>query len=214
LVRQGLKNLPAPVPRQDGLSLTALSIGWDTGFFFITGAAKKEVGPFTGSVTFQAWVQLYVADSKVDVIVRRTDQDGDWLLDVGDLFTAGAITRLLEEIIPRAVSSIGGGAFGSLSVFASGVPAEQAFATVHALGNVGIHLTGLSIPVIPVGDDTQNPPAVPYHRGNTDTREFHVAGCQFGDKLKAVRLRQFPTWQAAIAAGYNGCWTCQREFNA
>jgi len=215
LVKQGLDHdhLPAPVPGQDGLTMTALAIEWHNEFFLITGEVEADVGPFTNTVTFTAWVHLAVEDAKVTVRVVRTDQDGDWLLDVIDFLSAGAITRLLEEVIPRAVSSVGGSAFGSLSMFAEAVPSEQAFAAVRPSGNIGIFLTGLSIPVVPATVESISPPKVPYYRGNVRAHEFHVAGCEFGDKVSEDHVRQFSTWQAAIAAGYNGCWTCQREFN-
>jgi hypothetical protein len=51
-----------------------------------------------------------------------------------------------------------------------------------------------------------------YLRGHTQSKEFHRVGCQFGDLIKANRLRRFISPRAAINAGYNGCATCYAEF--
>lgn len=53
----------------------------------------------------------------------------------------------------------------------------------------------------------------PYFRGHVVSREFHKAGCDFADLIKASNRRLFPTFQNAIQKGYDGCATCQPDFN-
>jgi hypothetical protein len=117
----------------------------------------------------------------------------------------------LEEAIPRAVRSVGGSAFGGVGLFARDVPTERAFAAARAFGGIGISPDGLEIPVELVDQGSPATVAPPYLRAHQASREFHVVGCEFGDKIR--RPRRFARWQAAVAAGYNGCWTCQRDYN-
>lgn len=211
LQANGLRNLPKDV---GGVTLTAFSIQWrdfgvGDGHFYLTG----EVDHFLGDVSFEAWVKLHVDHGQVKVDVLRTKHDASFFVDLADLFSGGAITRMLEEVLPRAVGGIGGGAFGSLAVFATGaVPEPQAFAAMDVDGKIDIWPSGLGVPADLVA--TSSPPSFPppaYLRGHRATREFHTESCEFGALIKSPA--RFPTWQYAIAMGYNGCWYCQQEHN-
>lgn len=48
----------------------------------------------------------------------------------------------------------------------------------------------------------------PYFRLNSDTFEFHQAGCRFGDGIGKKRLRFAATAEHALALGYDGCRNC------
>ncbi len=211
LAANGLTNLPTDV---QGVTISAFSIQWREfglggGHFYVSGTADH----WTGDVDFEAWLRLRAVAGRVQVEVVRTRADTGFLGDVADLFSGGAITRMLEEILPRAVGGIGAGAFGDLGVFATGsLPQAQAFATVTVDGSIDIWKDGLGVPamLVPV-DVTSSFPPPTYLRGHTGTREFHVEGCKYGALIK--HPWRFPTWQRAIQLGFNGCWHCQREFN-
>ncbi|MFN8076848.1 MAG: hypothetical protein U0Q15_15720 [Kineosporiaceae bacterium] len=211
LAANGLKDLPVDV--QD-LTITAFRIEWREfgqggGHFYISGT----VDHWSGDVDFEAWVRLIVVNGKVTVNVVRTRADTGFLADVADLFTGGVITRTLEEVLPRAVGGIGGGAFGGLGAFATdALPQQAAFATVSVNGSIDIWPDGLGVParLVPV-DVTSSFPPPTYLRGHEGTREFHTTGCPFGALVK--HPRRFPTWQRAVQLGFNGCFTCQNEFN-
>lgn len=108
----------------------------------------------------------------VDVI--RTKHDASFFVGLADLFSAGAITRTLEEVLPRAVGGVGAGAFGNLGVFATdAVPEPHLFATMDVSGNIDIWPGGLGIPTDLVARSAASsfPPPV-YLLGHTDSREF------------------------------------------
>lgn len=211
LAANGLKNLPAEV---QGETITAFRIEWrefgqGAGHFYISGTADH----WTGDVDFEAWVRLSVVDGRVVVNVVRTRADTGFLADLVDLFSGGAITRTLEEVLPRAVGGIGGGAFGGLGAFATdNLPQQAAFATVSVNGSIDIWPDGLGVParLVPV-EVTSSFPAPTYLRGHRGTREFHAEGCRYGALVKFPW--RFPTWQRAVQFGFNGCWHCQSEFN-
>jgi hypothetical protein len=216
LVEQGLGNLPAPVPNSDRVRLNSFAVELRDGHVFVSGTGTKTteiVVDVETDFTFKAWLQLLVQDEQVTVNVLRTEQDADLLADVLDFFSAGFVTRLMERVVPKAIQSVSLAAFGGLTVFASEVPAGRAFARARASGIVTCFTTGLGVPVqviAPVPSPAE--PTYPF-RGNRESREFHVAGCPFGDIMKVWKRVKFPTWQAAVAAGYDGCDTCQTQFN-
>lgn len=211
LQANGLRNLPKDVGE---VTITAFNYQWrdfgvGDGHFYFTG----KVDHWLGDVSFEAWIKLWVQQGTVKVRVVRTDHDGSFLVDVADLFSAGAITRTLEEILPRAVGSVGGAAFGNLGVFASDtVPEPQAFARMEVSGNIGIWPSGLSIPADLVSADVSwSFPPPTYLLGHPVTREFHAQFCEYGRLIK--NPARFPTWMRAIQIGYNGCWFCQSSRN-
>ena len=213
LAAQGLGTLPAVIPGHPDITLMSLAIELKSGHIFVTGSADKDIGPFTSTVRFKAWITLWIEDNAVIVEVARTQQDGDFLADFLDFFSAGAVTRALEDAIPAAVRSISGGAFGNLSLFANDVPLEAAFSAARGFGSVLIRPDGLGVPVALVDRAAAIPVEPPYIRAHKHSREFHIQGCEFGDLIKVENLRRFPTWQSAVQAGYDGCMTCQPEFN-
>jgi hypothetical protein len=207
LASRGLGQLPAPLPGNDGYILNRLNIEFRAGHVHMTGSISGF-----DNVNFEAWLQLWANGNRIEVNVLRTRHNGGGLFNFVDFFSAGALTRLLEEVLPKAIGSVGAAAFGNAALFASDVPLERAGAAVRAFGNVGVSPAGLNVPVQLI--DSTIPPATapPYYRGHTVSREFHIAsGCRFGDLIK--HPRRFPTWQSAIRAGYNGCYTCQRDYN-
>lgn len=214
LAARGLANLPAPMPGQEDYTLHRLGIELRTGHVYVSGRAEGSWGPFSGSVDFEAWLQLWAEGQRIEVNVLRTKTDADALLDFADFFSAGAITRMLEEELPKAVGSIGGGAFGSMALFTDDVPASAAFAAARAFGSVLVLPIGLGIPLDLTSTAAPARVDPPYLRGHEESREFHVShGCAFGDLIASRNLRRFPTWQRAVALGYNGCTTCSPEFN-
>jgi len=210
LVAAGLGSLPTTLPGDD-LVLLSLVIDLRDGHVFMTGAVRGSFIGVPATADFKAWVQLWLTNDAVLVNVLRTAQDGDFVFDVLDLFSGGALTRLLEEAVPAAIGGVGAGAFGSVGLFASDVPLDQGFASARADGEVGVSPAGFELPVKLADNSSPVTIAPPYLRAHRHSREFHVLGCEFGDRIRFPR--QFPTWQAAIAAGYNGCFTCQRNFN-
>ena|SRR5215212_218068 len=212
LAAAGLGTLPAVLPGDDGLVLLSLAIDLRVGHVFMSGRVRAEVLGLESDVAFRAWLQLLVNDDAITVNVLRAEQDGDAVFDVLDLFTAGALTRMMEEVLPAAIGSVGGGAFGGVGLFAGEVPIDQGYASVRSSGVVGVSPAGVEIPVRLVDDSSATTISPAYLRAHWLSREFHVAaGCPFGDLIK--RPRRFPTWKAAIAAGFNGCSTCQPGFN-
>ncbi|MFI7043747.1 hypothetical protein [Streptosporangium sandarakinum] len=211
LQANGLKNLPKEV---GGTTLTSFSFAWrdfgvGAGHFYFSGTADHTLG----SVRFEAWVQLYVEHGQAKVNVLRTRHDAGFFIDLADLFTAGAITRTLEEVLPRAVRGIGGGAFGDLGLFATdAVPEPQAFATMDVDGNVDVWPGGLGIPARLVARPVTStfPPPV-YLWGHVGNREFHTGTCEYGRRIK--NPARFPTWMRAVELGYNGCLYCQSEYD-
>ncbi|TYB96889.1 hypothetical protein FXF53_21005 [Micromonospora sp. WP24] len=211
LQANGLRDLPRDI---GGVTITALSVNWRDfgiggGHFYITGTADHTLG----DVDFEAWVQLYVEHGAVRVNVLRTKHDASFFIDLADVFSGGAITRMLEEVLPRAVGGIGLGAFGDIAIFATdAVPEPQAFAIMDIDGPVDVWPSGLGIPAHLVARSvTSSFPLPEYLWGHAENREFHERTCSYGRFIKRpVRL---PTWMRAVELGYNGCWHCQREYN-
>ncbi|HEX4816606.1 MAG TPA: hypothetical protein VFV66_28020, partial [Nonomuraea sp.] len=168
---------------------------------------------FDTDVTFKAWIRLSVDGGNVHVEVARTQQAGDTLSDVLDLFSGGYITRLLENAIPKAVGSVGGGAFAQVAMFADNLPSDKYAASATASGSIRIYANGLGIPVEITARQAPERLKPAYLHGHVVSREFHVTGCQYGDVIRGSNLRRFVSWQQAIASGFNGCATCQPQYN-
>lgn len=212
LQENGLKSLPKKI---EGVTVTSFSIAWrdfgvGAGHFYISGRGEFLLG----SVKFEAWVQLYVEHGQARVNVVRTKHDGNFIVDLADILSAGVINRALEEILPRAVGGISSGAFGNLGVFATdAVPEPQLFAAVDVSGNIDIWPSGIGVPANLVArtppESSFPPPA--YLLGHPQSREFHTSTCKYGSLIK--NPTHFPTWMRAIELGYNGCWHCQTSYN-
>lgn len=214
LAANGLGTLPASIPGQEGSTLNSLKIELRTGHVHVSGSADASWGLISGSIEFEAWLQLWADGPRIDVHVLRTKADTDASLSFVDFFSAGIITRVLEESLPNAISSIGTSAFSSIALFTDKVPVSTGFAASRAFGDVLVLPSGFGIPVVLTSD---NVPAVeypPYLRAHKLSREFHTPhGCLFGDLIAGQNLRRFPTWQLAVSSGYNGCATCMPAFN-
>lgn len=209
---QGLDQLPKRL--DDDTVLTSLSVAYNAGHILVTGSLDADAGPFTTTVDFKAWLRLWIEDQRVTVQVARTTQSTDWLGDVLDLFSGGAVTRFLEDAVPAAMASIGGGIFGSLGLFASEVPFEATFAAARPHGQILIRPDGFGLPIELTNRTSPIEEAPEYFRAHRLSREVHVPhGCAFGDLIKASNLRRFPSAQQAISMGYDGCQTCLPDFN-
>ncbi|WP_285030652.1 hypothetical protein [Mycolicibacterium sp. lyk4-40-TYG-92] len=207
----GLTHLPKTV---NGTKITSLApVAWHdygvgAGHFYISGTAKRGLG----TVSFEAWVKLFVEHGETKVIVVRTKQNGDFWVDIADTFSAGAITRMLEDAIPSAISGVGVGAFGQLGVFATEAVSGMEFAAMDVTGSVDIWPGGLGIPAhLAARPVTSTFPAPTYLLGLDSSREFHTDSCKLGRLIK--RPRRFPTWMRAVELGFNGCWYCQSSYN-
>lgn len=221
LQEDGLMDLPKMV---GGVAITALSpISWREygrggGHFYFSGVADHPLG----TVRFEAWLDLFFEYApageepkppKVKVRVIRTKHDASFWIDFFDLFSAGAITHAIEEALPRAVGSIGAGAFGDVDVFAtSAVPGPEVFGHMKVGVSIDIWPSGLGIHASWVSNPVNSSFPLPtYLRGHRLSREFHSQDCELGRRIK--NPTRFPTWMRAIELGYNGCWHCQREYN-
>lgn len=214
LEQAGLGTLPAPL--NPDVLVRTLDVSLQQGHIRIAGSATKTSSvlgiPIDTDFTFTAFVQPVVENGEVGIHVISTQQDLDGAFtDFADFLSAGALTRLMEEMVPAAVAGLSLGTFEGLDFFADTVADgdDSAPATVGSL--LDVFSNGIGIPY----EVTATVPAElqpPYIRGHLRSREFHVAGCRFGDLITA-NLRRFPSPEAAIRAGYDGCATCQAEFN-
>lgn len=212
LAEQGLNTLPKRI--DDDTVMTAFSIAYNAGHILITGALDADVGPFTSTVHFKAWLRLWAQDQTITVQVARTTQTTDVLGDILDFVSGGAVTRFLEEAVPAAIKSIGGNAFGSLGFFVSEVPFEASFAVARAFGAVLLRPDGFGIPVELTNRTSPIEEAPQYFRGHVHSREVHTpTGCPFGSRISAANLRRFPSAEQAIVMGYDGCKTCMPQYN-
>lgn len=216
LSQAGLGTLPAPLNAD--VTVNSLQVTLQQGHIAIVGAATNTTEilgiPVDTDFTFKAFVQPLVnPDGSVGIHVITTQQDlvgaGS---DLADLLTAGALTRLMEELLPEAISGISLGALSGLDFFSADIPApdESAPARPDSLPVVFANGMGIRFDV-----NANVPPEIlpPYIRGHQVSRQFHITGCQFGDLIGAANLRQFPSTDAAVTMGYDGCSVCQPDFH-
>jgi hypothetical protein len=215
LARAGLATMPAQL--NPDVRVNRLSVTLQNGHIRIEGACTKTTDVLGIDIdtdfNFTAFVQPIVKDDgTIGIHVITTQQDlDDTFADFADFITAGALTRLLEELVPAAVGGIALGQIQGLDFLSDTAPAgDSAAATPSSLLSVFANGIGISYAVHFSVPDVVIPPVF---RGHTHTREFHVKGCQFGDLIAKANLKPFPTHQAAIQAGYDGCATCQPDFN-
>ncbi|MFN8196350.1 MAG: hypothetical protein U0R80_18945 [Nocardioidaceae bacterium] len=164
-------------------------------------------------VTFKVFIQPLIQNGQVVVNVLGTQQSFDGgVANVADLLTAGAITRLMEEMVPKALDGLALGSLQGLDFFATSVGSRDgAPATVGQIPTV--RANGLVIPYDVAVASAPQPVTPPYLRGHTQSHEFHVTPCPFGDLIKTKNLRRFPSASFALLKGYDGCSTCQPDFN-
>lgn len=211
----GLGSLPAqlnPDVRVSGLSVTL-----QNGHILMDGAGTNTTEVLGIDIdtdfSFKVFAQPLVQGGVVTMHVLSTQQDLDGAFaDFADFISAGALTRLMEEMVPKALEGMSLGSFAGLDFFSPTAPAnDSAPASVNTIIRVFVNGLILQYDVAsPVSPARVRPP---YFRGHVVSREFHRAGCDFGDLIKASNRRLFPTFQNAIQKGYDGCATCQPDFN-
>lgn len=218
LAQAGLATMPADL--NENVRVNTFDVSLQNGHIRIaaTGRAQTEViGLEVGAdLSFTGFFQLLIEPDdtiKVHVISIQHDIDSP-LLDVADFFSAGAITRLLEELVPGVVTNLVSGLapdVGGLDVLSRTAPnGVSAPATPGPLLSIFANGLGITWKV------TEEIPAQlepPFIRGHQQSREFHVQPCPFGDLISSANLKRFPSHQAALRAGYDGCATCQPDFS-
>jgi hypothetical protein len=216
LATAGLDSMPAQL--NPDVKVRSLQVTLQNGHVLIAGSGTKTSDvlgiPINTDFTFKAFVQLLVeADGSIGIHVISTQQDlDDTFGEFADFITAGALTRLMEEMVPAAIAGLSLGSFQGLDFFSSSVPQADESAPAHVGSVLNVFVNGLGITY---DVDLSTPPQLepPYFRGHQQSREFHVKGCEFGDRIAVRNLRLFPTRESAIQAGYDGCATCQPDFS-
>lgn len=204
-------SLPSPLPGDPDYTVYALSISLRNGYLKVTGDVDD--------IDFTARLGLTGTGNGFKTVVKNIDFDIPWYLDILDAFSAGAITRSLEEELPNALNGLSQAVSG-LDVLADSlpnpnVPGNPVTIRVEVKGNVTIRTDGL-IPAISVTPEFNKAPIEKptYVKANKETKEFHRGTkCQYGKRLKWQNTKYLIDETAAIRLGYNGCWTCAREFS-
>lgn len=210
----GLATLPAQI--NENVRANSLDVLLQNGHIRIdgSGVAMTEVlgididTDFTFSVFVQPLIQG--GQVRINVLSAQSDFSGA-VADFADFITAGAITRLMEEMLPNALDGLSLGSVQGLTFYSdTAPPGDSAPATVSEIPRVFVNGLGIFYDVH-VSEPAPLQP--PYFRGHKGSKEFHVTPCEFGDVISSKNLRRFPTRNAAIRAGYDGCKTCQPEFS-
>ena len=215
-IHQNLQNmgldpasLPSPLPNDPDYTVYSLSIVLRNGYLAVSGDVDD--------VEFSARLRLQATANGIETVVLGVDFDLPWYLDILDAF-GGAITRAMEEELPKALSGLSQ-ALAGIDLFADGlpnpsVPGNPVTIHVEVLGGVTILETGLilQLKVNPEFDPAPVKEPV-YIKGNKYTREFHRKKCPYGKKLKWQNTNYLLNEASAIRQGYNGCWTCAREYS-
>jgi hypothetical protein len=215
----GIASLPAKLPQFPDVLLRSLTMELANGHLVLKGEATHTVEvlgqPVHSDFRLAAYVQLLLNNDRVRSHVIRTQHDLEsTLFDIADFLSAGTFTRLLEWLVPEAVGRALSGLdvdLEGLSFFCTNASAGGPYADARGEGIIGVDPGGFIVPV-EVSVPSLNPVRPPYIRGHEGTREFHVRGCEWGDLISAS-LKEFPTWQAAVRAGYDGCAHCQAQFS-
>lgn len=215
-IHQNLQNmgldpasLPSPMPNDSDYNVNSLSITLQNGHLAVSGDVDD--------VEFSARLRLKTTVNGIETVVLGVDFDLPWYLDILDAF-GGAITRAMEEELPKALSGLSQAVTG-IDLLADGlpnpsVPGNPVTIRVEVLGGVTILETGLilQIKVNPEFDPASKTEPI-YLKGNKYTREFHRKQCPYGKKLKWQNANYLLNEASAIRQGYNGCWTCAREYS-
>lgn len=210
----GLGSLPAQL--NPDVRVNRLSVSLQNGHILMDGAGTNTTEVLGIDIdtdfSFKVFAQPLVQGGVITMHVLSTQQDLDGgLADFADFISAGALTRLMEEMVPKALEGMSLGTFAGLEFFSRTAPADDS-----APASVSMIIRVLSNGLILQYDVEPSVPAAvrpAYFRGHLQSREFHVAGCKFGDLIKAKNARLFPTFEAALQKGYDGCATCQPDFN-
>ncbi|KIF01549.1 hypothetical protein PL81_34970 [Streptomyces sp. RSD-27] len=214
----GLGTLPAQLNPRVKVNTLATSLA--NGHILVEGSGtstdKFIVVAIDTDFTFKVFVQPLVdpATHTVVINVLSTQQSIDGAgSDFLDAITGGLLTRALERILPNVIGGLTLGSFSGLDFFDGGASAEEesAPATPGFIPRVFSNGMGIPFDLHASVPDAARPP---YMRGHTVSRQFHVPkGCRFGDLIRPRNLREFPSTNAALAAGYDGCAVCEPEFD-
>jgi hypothetical protein len=218
LAANGLSPQPVDLPGHPDYTLESLTVNFGNGHMHCAGRVTRSVLGITGASNFEVWFSLLAVGSwngqlaipRVRAQALSFRQSTNLGFDLGSVFTGGGLLRAAEEAIPAAVQAINiagtteDGFFFMRRAPTGGVPALSNGVLQISTGGVAIpHIVGVS----------GRPRSVPSLVGHRFSREFHLSNCEFGRKIKASNRRTFPTARAAIAAGYDGCATCQPAYN-
>lgn len=216
VAQAGLGTLPAPLSAE--VTIDSLQVTLERGHIRIAGSGRKFTDilgtPVGVGFRFTAFVQLLInPDGTTDIHVIRTQQEiDDPAAEVVDFLAAGVLTRVLDRVLPQAVAGLSLGAVTGLDFLSDEAPApdDSAPASPRSLTSVFANGMGIGFDV-----NISVPPEIqpPYFRGHLASRQFHVAGCRFGDLISAANLRKFPSTTAALTVGYDGCSVCQTDFH-
>jgi hypothetical protein len=210
----GLGTLPAQL--NENVRANSLDIRLQNGHIRIDGSGVATTDVLGIDIdtdfNFSVFVQPLIQGGRVTINVLSAQSSfSGAVADFADFITGGAITRLMEEMLPRALDGLSLGSIQGLNFYADTVPpGDSAPASVSMIPQVFVNGLGIRYDV-----HTSEPALLepPYFRGHTGSKEFHVKPCQFGDFISSRNLRRFPSREAAIRAGYDGCKTCQPEFS-
>jgi hypothetical protein len=218
LQANGLAPQPVNLPGNPDYTLESLTVDFDDGHMHCAGRVTGSVLGITAASSFEVWFSLLAVGSwngmlstpSVRAQALGFRQSTNLGFDLGNVFTGGGLLRTAEEAIPAAIQAVNipgttdDGFFFLRKAPNAGVPALSN-------GVLAISRAGVAIPHI-VGVSGR-PRTVPYLIGHRLSREFHLSTCEYGRKIKLTNRRTFPTARAAIAAGYDGCATCQGAYN-
>ena len=105
-------SLPLPLPGEPDMTVNALSIKLRDVLLKVTGDVDD--------VEFSARLDLKGTGKGLETVVKSVDLDLPWYLDILDAF-GGAITRAMEEELPKALADLSKTVVG-LDIFADSLP--------------------------------------------------------------------------------------------
>ncbi len=213
LIDMGLDpdSLPSPMPGDPDRTVYKMNIQLRDGHLKVTGDVDD--------VEFTAKLGLKSTGSGLETFTISVDFDLPWYMDIADVFSGGALTRFFEEELPKSLGglsqSVAGLGFVADALPDPSIPGNPVTIRVELAGPVTIRTTGLILRMSVTPEFEAAPEKKPsYVKGNKETKEFHRgASCPYGKKLKWQKTKYLLSEAAAIRQGYNGCWTCAREYS-
>jgi len=205
LASMGLDKLPREIHVDgDSYKVDALELELKDHYLDISGNLDH--------VEFDAKANLAASDDGIHVEVTAIDIDMPWYMDIVSALSGGIMQRAIEEGLGNALQGVGTSAFLGFGIFSQTLPGVDMLLEIHNTGYVWTGRDGivLSASVDAVFDAVEVVEPT-YVTGNKQSKEFHRDGCPYLAKLKAIKRITFIREDAAIHAGYNGCYTCARE---
>jgi len=203
-----------------GLDKLPRSIQFDGGAFTVNALEielKNHYVEITGNVDdidFVAKGNLGATDTGLHIDITWINVDMPWYIDIASALTGGALQRALEDALPSALEGVGVGAFLGFGIFSQTLPGIDVLLELHNSGYVSTSKDGIVISASVAAIFDPVDVALPtYLTGNKQSKEFHRDGCPYLAKLKWQNKVTFIREAAAIHAGYNGCYTCAREYS-